>query len=145
MDKGLYLCLNRSMSEKNDYFDYVSQVLGVKSILNDLQASDTKKTPLLIAVEGYLAYDDSEKDLLIKIISALKIEQKNIQVTDLSEVNQYQAEFFVYFTDNQNLINSTEDNLVQTYSPKYLLKNPDYKKNAWNDLQKVIAHFKQYN
>lgn len=145
MDKGLYLCLNKGMSEKNDYFDYVSQVLGVKSILNDLQATVAKQTPLLIAVEGYSSYDNNEKDLLIKMISALKIDQKNIQVSDLSEASQYQAQFYVYFIDEQSQNNSTEDNLVQTYSPKYLLKNPDYKKNAWNDLQKVIAYFKHLN
>lgn len=146
MDKGLYVCLNKDMSEKNDYFEYVSQVLGVKSILNDLQAtSSSEAVPLLIAVEGYSSYDDNEKDLLTKMISALKIDQKNIKVADLQNVVNYQAQFYIYFTDAQSEQNSTAPNLVQTHSPKFLLKNADYKKNAWNDLQKVIAYFKQSN
>lgn len=146
MDKGVYLCLNKCMSEKRDYFEYVSQVLGVKSILNDLQESQvTQAVPLLIGVEAYASYNENENDLLLKMISALKIDQKNIKITDLEDIGNYQAHFYIYFTDERAQQNSTEDNLVQTHSPRFLLKHADFKKNAWNDLQKVITYFKQIN
>lgn len=134
--------MSESRSVKQDYIEYVSQVLGVKSILNDLQSSSTtQQVPLLVCIERYATYDQNEKELLFKMISALKIDQKNIVLIDLEDINNYQAQFYVYFIDQQQQKNSTEDNLVQTYSPRFLLKNSEFKKNAWNDLQKVIAFF----
>lgn len=131
------------MSDKQDYFDYVINVLGVKSVvLSDLQAHTNKEADLLFVIESYLNYTADEKDLLGKMIAALKIKQEKIQVVDSSENNSYQAKFKVYFVD-QYVKNSTfAECEVKTHSPRFLLKNADFKKEAWADLQKVIQFYK---
>jgi hypothetical protein len=131
------------MSEKKDYFEYVSSVLGVKSILASLQDSASiEHVPLMIAVENYEGYSQAEKDLLSKMISALKIDLKKIKVIALKNSQNLTADFCVQFVDVKPEVSSTQNNLVTTHSPKFLLQNSDYKKDAWSDLQKVIAYFK---
>lgn len=133
------------MSEKKDYFDYVENVLGIKSILlNPTSVQESVKTPLLICVENYLNYTPEEKDLLAKMIGALKIDLQKIKVMPLDESVKCPSDFSVYFLEKLDQITANE-NTVTTYSPRILLKNAEFKKNAWNDLQKVITYFKQSN
>ncbi len=132
------------MSEKKDYFDYVVNVLGVKSImLNPLQtsAAEIQNIPLLICVEDFVGYTSEETELLGKMVSALNLDLKLIKVIDLIEIEKFRSEFTVYFL-NQIPKVEPKFNAVNTYSSRALLKNSDYKKTAWNDLQKVIAYFK---
>ncbi len=126
------------MKEKETYFDYVENVLGVSSLL--LSADPKKAVELLILVEGYSAYSAPEKDLLGKMISALKIDLGLIQVTDLENAARFQPRFTVEFVDSP--FKESLSTSVKTHSPRVLLKTPDLKKSAWDDLQKVIQFFK---
>ena len=124
------------MSEKKDYFDYVENVLGVKSIL----LSPKQNIPLLIAVENYTDYSPDENELLQKMIAALKVDSKNISLVDLTEEGGFQPEFTLFLMIQPHDKQAAE-NSVTTFSPRALLKKAELKKNAWSDLQKVITYF----
>ena len=124
------------MSEKKDYFDYVENVLGVKSIM----LSPKQNIPLLIAVENYTDYSTDENELLQKMIAALKVDSKNISLVDLTEEGGFQPEFTLFLM-NQPHDKQAAENSVTTFSPRALLKKAELKKSAWSDLQKVITYF----
>ena len=128
------------MSEKSDYFDYVENVLGVKSIM----LNPKQDTPLLIAVENLNSYSVEEQDLLGKMVGALKVDLQKISLIDLSEAEKFQSEFTVYFM-NQPIEKQSSKNTVTTFSPRILLKKAELKKNAWTDLQKVLTYFNPVN
>lgn len=146
-------------SAKKDYMDYVSDVLGVKSILLNKELSESREStgilsgtmqvvPLLIYVANLNDYTADENDLLTKMIGALKMAPESIKVISLdilyNETEKFQSNFTIYFLDELNKSNGfqvSSENVITTYSPRFLLKNPEYKKNAWNDLQKVITYF----
>lgn len=124
------------MSEKKDYFDYVENVLGVKSIL----LSPKQDIPLLVAVENFYDYNQVENELLQKMIASLKVEFKNLAIAELSDEELFQPEFTLVLM-NQPYEKQAVKNSVITFSPRALLKNAELKKNAWSDLQKVITYF----
>ena len=128
------------MSEKSDYFDYVENVLGVKSIMLNRK----QNIPLLIAVEDLNSYGVEEQDLLGKMVGALKVEMQRISLVDMSEAEKFESEFTVYFM-NQPIEKQSSKNTVTTFSPRTLLKKPELKKNAWTDLQKVLTYFNPVN
>lgn len=129
------------VSEKKDYFDYVQNVLGVKSILLNQEPVETiKQSPLVIYVENYINYSPAEMELLSKMIAALKIDLNWIRVVDLDN-QEIQSEFTIYFIEELNQNDPIEKNKVRTYSPRILLKNSKFKKKAWDDLQAVIKFF----
>lgn len=128
------------MSEKKDYFDYVENVLGVKSIM----LNPKQNTPLLIAVEGLTNYNAEEHDLLGKMVGALKIDAGKISIVDLAEALNFQPEFFICF-QNQPIEKTHLKNTITTFSPRILLKKPELKKNAWSDLQKFLTYFNPVN
>lgn len=137
------------MSEKDDYFNYVSSVLGVKSAYieadtagTDLQA--TEAVPLMVLVENLSQYTAEEKDLLEKMITALKIDINKIKIFDLQNLQptqQTQFEFLLTFSENPAQTTSNDENFLITYSPRILVQNAALKKQVWNDLQKVIKFF----
>ena len=128
------------MSEKKDYFDFVETVLGVKSIM----LNPKQNTPLLIAVENLSSYTAEEQELLGKMVGALKIDIGKISIVDLSKAQNYQPEFVICFQNQPNEKTSMKNTLT-TFSPRALLKKPELKKNAWNDLQKFLTYFNPVN
>ena len=128
------------MSEKKDYFDFVENVLGVKSIM----LNPKQNTPLLIAVENLSSYTAEEQELLGKMVGALKIDIGKISIVDLSKAQNYQPEFVICFQNQPNEKTSMKNTLT-TFSPRALLKKPELKKNAWNDLQKFLTYFNPVN
>lgn len=128
------------MSEKKDYFDFVETVLGVKSIM----LNPKQNTPLLIAVENLSSYTAEEQDLLGKMVGALKIDIGKISIVELSKAQNYQPEFVICFQNQPNEKTSMKNTLT-TFSPRALLKKPELKKNAWNDLQKFLTYFNPVN
>lgn len=128
------------MSEKKDYFEYVENVLGVKSIM----LSPKQNTTLLVAVESLTTYSAEEHDLLGKMVGALKIDSAKISIVDLAEAQNFQPEFFICF-QNQPVEKAPVKNTMTTFSPRTLLKKPELKKNAWNDLQKFLTYFNPVN
>lgn len=132
------------MSDKKDFFDFVSNVLGVKNILLSQSTENVLQVvPLLIAVENLNSYTDGENELLSKMIAALKIDQKLIRLIDLKDTSLYQPEFAIYFVNELGQKTDSQVNQVQTYSPRYLLTHPELKKQAWDEMQKAIAYFSE--
>ena len=132
------------MSEKKDYFEYVENVLGVKSVILSSSTAVDETHLLLICVESYADYASDEKDLLAKMIAALKIDLEKIKVVSLSENQKFKSEYLIYFVDKAE--KKFEDtNSITTFSPRALLKKPELKKTAWAELQKVISYFSPAN
>jgi hypothetical protein len=128
------------MDDRENYFDFVTGVLGIKSMLLDQEAAGgTTKIPLLLAVEGLSGYSKEENELLAKMIAALKMDAKTYLLTDLQKAGDVQRDFTVEFRDQKK--ETSVPDTQQVFSPRTLLKEPALKKQAWEDLQKVIRHF----
>lgn len=135
------------MSEKKDYFDYVESVLGVGSVLIDAAVksdSITEKNSIAVifCVEHLSTYSDTEKELLKKMITAVGLVPESFRIVDISEESTIEGEFRVYFCDNPDGFSAGTFPSVVTFSPKVLLRVPQFKRHAWDELQKVMAHFK---
>lgn len=147
-------------NEIENYFSYVVNILGVKSVYierpESLSASDLNKansaqknyTELLILVEALASYNLVEKELLDKMVVALKIDLNKIKVIDAADKNLWQSQFVLSLLDQgqQTSVPSTKvldenSNEVLTFSPRVLVKNPKLKKQAWDEFQKVILFF----
>lgn len=127
------------MSEKQDYFNYVIDVLGVREILLDGHTMEAhEQIPLLVLVQNYATYNEEEKELLVKMIGAMKIEPQKMAVTDLSQLTVDSYQYALYLCDEISDV-SRPANEIQTYSPRVLLQKPELKKVAWSALQKMIA------
>ncbi len=142
------------MSEKADYFDFVTEVLGVKSILLDeksVASGELKNTvvniPLLIAIEDYTGYTKSENELLTKMISALKISSDKLKIIDFKDLNSVSSEYQLLFLNEGagSQLKPSGAHFLKTYSPKFLNNNPNFKKQAWDELQAVIKYFSVSN
>jgi hypothetical protein len=133
------------VSSSEDYFNYVVNVLGVKSLYldaNDQSEPGAGASRLLIVVEDLLNYSNEEKELLEKMISALKLDLAVIKIGEASAVAHFKYEFKVNFVNDFNP--DTQPKSVTemvTFSPRTLLKTPAKKKQAWSDLQRVIQFF----
>ena len=135
--------VKKPVAEREDYFEYVGNVLGVKSFYLEpgFDLSMSTHTPLLVVVEDLSTYSAEESDLLEKMVAALKLDASLIKIVDLKNSTTVSSDFKIYFTDRELSVGGTEANQVSTYSPRVLLKKAILKKQAWNDLQKVIQFF----
>ncbi len=124
-----------------DYFDYLENVLGIKTVVNASLSTPISNTPLLFCVENYASYSTEELDLLNKMISAVKIDPSEWMLVDLSLQKQIQKKVCVLFKDEINADQTDAELTIETFSPRVLLKNPNLKKNTWAELQKVMAFF----
>lgn len=129
---------------KSDYIDYVRQVLGVKTILsNEPTATETLAIPLLVYVEDFKNYLPPEKELLDKMLAALKRSPTDMHILDLNDVITAQAGVTLYLTDELKVGRELAANEIHTYSPRILLKDAGLKKAAWAQLQKILLYFQQ--
>ncbi len=136
---------------KSDYIDYVRNVLGVKSIFSNevAPAAEILKVSLLVYVQDFNSYSRAEKDLLEKMLAALKIPPNEIQAIDFNEKFQVEAKVTAYLTDQVagqltgqfKLAHDLAPNEIHTYSPRVLLNNVALKKAAWAELQKILLYF----
>jgi hypothetical protein len=92
-------------------------------------------------VEGLASYQAEEKDLLEKMVAALKIDLNNIKIMDAEaeSLEQNRYDFLIQFQNNPE--RGDRERTLSTYSPRTLLKSPELKKQAWSDLQKAIQFF----
>lgn len=148
--------MSDKMSDKSDYFDYIATVLGVKSIyLEDqlVRASEASQAldgvaarskiyiPLLVTVEELSHYASEEKELLEKMVSALKVDVDKVKVVDATtDINNFEYSFLLKFSDNPRPAVGLEA-VLTTHSPRMLLKNPSLKKQVWNEFQTIIKFF----
>ncbi|MBY0453045.1 MAG: hypothetical protein K2P92_08420 [Bdellovibrionaceae bacterium] len=126
---------------RSTYIDYVQNVLGVKAIMRD--AGDTPnliQKPLVVRVQGLSSYTEAEKDLLSKMLAALKLDPSVYAVVETGgdEEKNFTSNLILDFVDERTEVSDR----VLTYSPRTLIQKPDLKKIAWADLQKIIAVLK---
>ena len=71
-----------------NYLNYVEKVLGVKQVLNpDLSlSSDPNLKSILILVENLSEYSEEEKQLLHKMIQAMKFDQHQLNIKNYDEL-----------------------------------------------------------
>ncbi len=134
--------MNQVAEATKNYFDYLENVLGIKSIIDQsLAAPAILKTELLIGVENYQTYNTDEIDLLQKMLAAVKVEASRMLIVDLAQMASIQKTACIFFKDELTAYPLDAELCVQTFSPRILLKNPELKKVAWTELQKVLQFF----
>jgi hypothetical protein len=148
-----------------NYFSYVKNVLGVKTlqsarIRQSLQEHTQIESCDLLFLHLKQASDQSVfapecKDLLDKMIQAMRLGGRQFLIlecdltgstaTRTQILQQYSQKistpFVVLFSTKPNgnaLQNLGTMKFIESYSPSYLLQNPNTKKLAWADLQKVM-------
>ncbi len=126
------------MDDRENYFDYVANVLGIKTVMFDQAEFKNETVPLLLVVQDLSTYSDPEKELLEKMIAALKMDPKILRLVDLREAATVQRGYTIEFLDEAGV---SEGTVRRVFSPRTLLQKPALKKQAWDDLQKVIRHF----
>lgn len=134
----------QAVDNRDSYFDYVINVLGVKSVYRDLNDPVVSSVPLLVQVEKHQTYAADESELLEKMLTALKIDFSLIQVSPYIHNNSTPCEYSVIFCDTPEKLRNElapRANQVVTYSPRRLLHEAQLKKQAWADLQNVIQFF----
>ncbi len=125
---------------RSTYIDYVQNVLGVKSIMRDADdAPSLIQKSLVVRVQNLSSYSEAEKDLLSKMLAALKLDPSVYTVVESGsdEEKTFCANLILDFADER----VEASDRVLTYSPRTLGLKPDLKKVAWADLQKIIAAF----
>lgn len=115
------------------YLHYLKNVLGIKSVLT--QSAESPK--LYIYVQNLETYSESEKELFNKMMTAMKLSKNDyvIQAFD-STLSRNIEQVCIYLLDQPQ-----ENNNDETYSPRVLLKQPEFKKAAWEALQRVMLKF----
>lgn len=125
------------------YLYYLKNVLGLKTVLT--QTAESQQ--LHIYVQDLEAYSDSEKDLFNKMITATKLLKSDYVIrsiktsieTNLNKSSNSQTDqTCIYLLDQPQ----TDQN-DETYSPRVLLKQPEFKKAAWEALQRAMLKFSQ--
>ena len=148
-----------------NYFSYVKNVLGVKTlqsarIRQSLQEQPAAEACDLLFLHLKQAADQSifapeSKDLLDKMIQAMRLGDRQYLILEcdltgntlpLNQILQQYSQkvgtpFMVLFStkpSNSSIQNLGTMKFLESYSPSYLLQKPNTKKLAWADLQKVM-------
>lgn len=127
-----------SNQSRKNYLNYVKDVLGIKHLFLNSKSSQPKK--LLISVTDLHNYNSVENDLLKKMISALKLNASDFIIVDEKTSDKQDADYFLKLSDTIN--DNLSTNTICTYSPRVLLKNAEYKKKAWSDMQNLLLLMK---
>ena len=127
---------------KNSYAKYLTDVLGINKIFLD---SEGATKDIIFYVENYDHLSSEENDLLKKMIEALKLGEKTMEVYDLKNKSVKQTFLFaVYLVNNpQQFKDKLSNTSLVTFGPTILQVKTQLKKEAWTELQKVIAFFNQ--
>lgn len=136
--------MSQHSDAKLDYFEYLENVLGIKSILQsheDLKGPAVITTDLLFCIQDYKNYSAEESDLLSKMIAAVKVDPSRLKVCDFDDAVKFETQCLVIFQNEVQNPPVKASLTVQTFSPRVLLKKPDLKKQAWTELQKILQHF----
>lgn len=118
----------RGVSSAQEVLKYFNEVLGVSQVLTESpSASVSSSAPFVFIVENYLDYKADEKELLMKMIAAMKLDMSLVEIQDLSQSSVSAEARSVYLVD--------QPGSDQSYSPRVLMKNPKLKKATWDFLQ----------
>lgn len=140
---------------------YLNEVLGIKQILLPMVSEDSSDETNLHAHLLQVLFVCSDKysadaeDLFYKMVAAMKLERNQIKLINCHqktlidfEIEILSCQAVVFFTDEasewKQLVQSKSVFNVQTFGPEYLLKNPQFKKQTWEQLQTVMAAIQPY-
>lgn len=136
------------MTQLQQLQKYFSEVLGVLEILVQATVITATVTPRIIFLDEKSVRTPEGKDLLDKMIGAMKLEAneyKTLEI-DLSEISANlelleSAQTTVSFS--KSLTTFIENNfprirLESTYGPEELLKKPELKREVWESLKKIM-------
>ena len=152
---------------KKNYIDYVTNVLGIRSIIAESVESSLEQVEhtqtanslssklnsisFLFVVENLNTYQSEEAELLNKIVASVKLPPDAFRLVDLQNVEHYERAFTIWMVDHPELYQQKLPNKNQTrsetdlvvFSARILNVKPELKKQVWNDLQKVIQYQKK--
>jgi len=122
----------------NQYSEqYLIETLGLRRILSShLEVKQTERI-IEIFVQNLNDYNYEEKELLQKMILAMKIDLNLIKVSDLNMNNAKASECQISF----EMVDDIKSPYHQTYSPRVLLKQSKLKNEAWAFLQRVMQKY----
>lgn len=125
-----------------DYLKFAKDVLGIKHLFFSTQQRPQQKHQdagithrLIIVVDNLTTYAPDEKELLLKMIGALKMDPESYEIITAEQAANKSAEFTLLLVDTPGEASATT---VATFSPRHLLKFPDLKKRAWADMQFLL-------
>lgn len=127
----------KGASDLQNYFEYVQKVLGVRSVVLGATTESAKTCDLWIQIQDFGTYTDAEKDLLQKMIAAMKLENFSVQMTELNSTFSISALTTLKFIDQPQAEG-------ETFSARVLLLKPELKKKTWSDLQDVVKRLVSY-
>lgn len=119
----------------NQYVKFLTDTLGIKSILTAPEKPNSIK--FVICVESLDSYQKTELDLLNKMIAALKLKSENFLILDSIAFKKQMHDF-----SNSKIIKLKDKpvNSDETFSARALLIQPDLKRTAWIDLQRLVKN-----
>lgn len=110
-----------------NYLSYLTDTLGLKNILTE--AAENSST-YLVLVENLSSYQQPESELLEKMMSALKLTVP-VRLLDLS-TSELDQNSHIVLKENPEKEN-------ETYSPRTLLRHPEFKRKAWDDMKRIFS------
>ncbi|MFZ3231672.1 MAG: hypothetical protein WA160_15795 [Pseudobdellovibrio sp.] len=132
-----------SKSPLEEYFDFAENILGIKQIHVRQTLSESTQmnsVRLLITVLDLESYSEIEIELLYKMISALQLDEAIYAVVNPSQKQNYPHQYELAFVDSVSpkVIGGTTDSIMETHSPRVLVRLPALKKQAWQDMQSLL-------
>lgn len=131
----------------NQYFNYLNQVLGVRSVLLPLQPMRNFADCLFLTTEEN--FNNEQSELFLKMVSAMKLSETDFE---LLGVKESEITSHIEKIQNSKAIVAFDQHLYQYLSlqfphaqiflvahPKEMLANAGLKKAAWEELKKVLA------
>lgn len=110
-----------------NYLSYLTDTLGLKNILTE--GAENSST-YLVLVENLSSYQQPESELLEKMMSALKLTVP-VRLLDLS-TSELDQNSHIVLKENPEKEN-------ETYSPRTLLRHPEFKRKAWDDMKRIFS------
>lgn len=136
------------------YIWYLQNVLGVKSVLipdgnfdtDLLQESAGISHPILVIDAN--PWSGAAEELFLKMLTAMKLQKADIQIVFIDQVSANElatralaSRYVICFADKiAEDFGIEEKDFTKTISPAILLKKPELKRQAWEDLKKVMEN-----
>ena len=135
------------------YIEYLQKVVGIKSVLSsESSTGPMQELPSLSVPARFLFVDDktwsaAANELFSKMRQAMNLTDVQFEVMFRDQISA--ADLQVHALGFAAVIDfsagpgfqSTDQNIYQTISPELLLTQANLKKQAWDDLKKVMKDF----
>lgn len=131
----------------NNVQNYLSHVLGIHSFLSREPESFSETASFEASIEKKSVkcsfiypkkFSLPAQEMLTKMVQAMGLSMDSIQIfqdASLVEPQQLSVEFL---DESPSMLGEWHGQRLYTFSPEYLLKHPEQKKQVWGHLQQVI-------